>query len=355
MTKTTRRVVLFASAAAALSAVSVASVSRAADAPAGGAGGGANSTAAAEWFSLADTAGDHLDVLLDDKIVARYMYAHDPSSKERLHDTYKPYLHVFDADGAAPITKGPGGQFTHHRGIFAGWNKIAFGGKTYDRWHMKDGEIVHRKFTEQTADADSATITSATDWNDEHGKPLLTEQRTMTFRPAAPPARLMIGFTTRLTAPAGDVTLAGDPEHAGVQFRPANEVNPRATTYLYPVESAAPHKDLDYPWVGQTFELNGRRYSVVHLNHPTNPKGTRYSAYRDYGRFGAFPVATIKAGESLELKYGFLVADGEMPPVEQIQKAWDAFAGVERPTPAPKTTTLPAEGKKAPAPKQKKK
>src|SRR5687767_1152326 len=81
-------------------------------------------------FTLQDTPGQHLDVLQDGKIVGRYMYAYDKSSKEKLAETYKPYLHVFDAEGKAPITKGAGGQFTHHRGIFIGWNKIAYNGKS---------------------------------------------------------------------------------------------------------------------------------------------------------------------------------------------------------------------------------
>src|SRR5438270_638518 len=39
---------------------------------------------AAEGFAFQDTPGDHLDVLLDGKIVARYMYAYDKSTKEKL-------------------------------------------------------------------------------------------------------------------------------------------------------------------------------------------------------------------------------------------------------------------------------
>ena len=38
--------------------------------------------------------------------------------------------------------------------------------------------------------------------------------------------------------------------------------------------------------------LNGKKYSVVFLNHPDNPKGAHISAYRDYGRFGIFPSPT---------------------------------------------------------------
>jgi hypothetical protein len=77
--------------------------------------------AAEQGFSLKDAAGEHLDVLLDGRLVARYMYAYDTSTPQRREETYKPYLHVFDAEGRQPITKGPGGLYPHHRGIFIGW------------------------------------------------------------------------------------------------------------------------------------------------------------------------------------------------------------------------------------------
>ena len=82
----------------------------------------------------------------------------------------------------------------------------------------------------------------------------------------------------------------------------------------------------------------------MEFNHPDNPKKTRWSAYRDYGRFGAFPKTEIKAGQPLTLKYEFLIVDGEMPPADAIQKQWDEFAGAKTATPTPKTTVLPAEG-----------
>ena len=166
------------------------------------------------------------------------MYAYDKSSPERLAETYKPYLHVFDAEGKQPITKGPGGLFTHHRGIFIGWRKITFQGRDYDRWHMKGGEIVHQKFLDQKAGADEASFTSLTNWNDAAGKPFLVEERTMTFHRGPAPVRLVIDFHTKLTAPRGDVTLGGDPEHAGVQYRPANEVDRKQTIYVFPKENA---------------------------------------------------------------------------------------------------------------------
>ncbi|MEY4482606.1 MAG: hypothetical protein RL693_58, partial [Verrucomicrobiota bacterium] len=79
------------------------------------------------------------------------------------------------------------------------------------------------------------------------------------------------------------------------------------------------------------------------------PKGARISAYRDYGRFGSFFKATIPKGETLTLKVRFLIAEGEMPSADAIQKSWNAYTGKEEPTPA--FTIKPAEAAKAAPPK----
>jgi hypothetical protein len=277
-------------------------------------------------FVLKDSKGSHLDVLLDGRLVARYMYAHDTSTPERRHETYKPYLHVFDAEGEAPITKGPGGQYTHHRGIFIGWNRIGFKGKSYDRWHMGGGEIVHQRFLKTEAAKDHATFTSLTHWNDNEGNAIVVEERTMTVRRAPEPARILVDLAAKLSAPNGEVQLKGDPEHAGIQYRPADEVVRKETRYVFPKDDANPRADLDYPWVGETYTLREKRHSVVQLNAPTNPKGTKFSAYRDYGRFGAFFEHTIPSGDSLTVRYRFVIADGEMPPRDFIEKCWKAYA-----------------------------
>jgi hypothetical protein len=300
-------------------------------------------------LALADQPGEFVDVRYQGKTVARYMYACDTSTPQRLHETYKPYLHVFDAEGQTPITKGPGGLYTHHRGIFAGWNRLQSGGKSYDLWHMSKVQQVHQKFLKQTADGDQATLVSLVHWNDTDGKPLVEEERTMTVRPAPKPGLVTVDFTTRLKPTRGDVRLDGDPEHAGVQYRPANEVVRAETTYLFPKEKADPRRDVDYPWVGETYTLAGKRYSVVDMNHPENPPGTVFSAYRDYGRFGAFFKKDLSAGQTLVLKYRFWIGTGEMPEAATIQRAWDQFAGVASPSPLPKTTLVGGLKKPAPA------
>ena len=179
-------------------------------------------TAAADGagFSLQDKPGQYMDILLDGRVVGRYMYAYDKSTRKRQADTYKPYLHVFDAEGKAPITKGPGGQDTHHRGIYIGWQQVLFQGQKYNLWEMGDGAIVHQKFSLQEAGPDQATVTSLTHWNDRADKAIIEEQRTMAFHRAPAPFRLMIDFTATLTAPAETCGLRPIPSMAGCNTAP---------------------------------------------------------------------------------------------------------------------------------------
>jgi hypothetical protein len=301
-------------------------------------------------FSFADTAGDHLDVLKDGKPLVRWQYAFDPSTPERLHDTYKPYLHVLDASGKGLITKGPGGEFTHHRGWFLGWSKITLpDGASLDRWHMKGGNIIQKKIVSQTTGEDSASFTVLLHWQGATEEPILSEERTFTLHAAPAPAYALIEMRSEITALAGETSLGGDPEHAGLQFRPAGNIERSLTTYVYPKADADPHKDRDYPWVIENFSLADRRYSVAFLNHPENPKDTPFSAYRDYGRFGGFFRTVIPTGGKSTLRGRILVAEGQSLSPDLVQKAANVFTGSNEPTPT--VTIKPAE---MPAPKKEK-
>jgi hypothetical protein len=293
----------------------------------------------AAGYEFHEAVPGQLDVIKDGKIVVRYMHAYDQSTSERAHDTYKPYLHVFDAEGKGPITKGPGGQYTHHRGIFLGFSKIGFEGERFDLWHMKGVEQVHQKFLKQEADNEQAVFTSLIHWNDKAGQPILQEQRTFTITEGPEAGYAAITMNSSLYAERGDVELAGDPEHAGAQYRPANEVDRKKTIYYFPGENTDPKKVKDLPWVGESYTLDGKQYSVVILNSPENPKGTVFSAYRDYGRFGAYPTTTVKQGEKLTLQYKWLIKQGEMFTPDTIQSAWNNHTGEDKP--APELTVRP--------------
>lgn len=290
-------------------------------------------------FAVKDVPAEgHLDILDGDKIVGRYMYGRDKTTKALDFDTAKTYLHVFDAEGKEPITKGPGGELPHHRGIYIGWNKLVVNGQTDDLWHMKGSEQLHQKFVDEKVTDDSASITSLVTWKGKSGATLLEEKRTMTFRKAPAPAYVLVDFSSTLTAVSGEAKLDGDPEHAGLQYRPSDAVNRGKTKFLFPKENADPTKDLDYPWVVESYALGDKTYNVTYLNHPENLTSTRFSAYRNYGRFGAFFKGSIPKGESLTLKTRFVVSEGDkLPEVSWVQEQANAFTGKSDPVP---TTTL---------------
>ncbi|MDB6173506.1 MAG: hypothetical protein JWL59_2817 [Chthoniobacteraceae bacterium] len=300
-------------------------------------------------FSFHDEAGQYLDILTNGKPVARYMYSTDFSTPEKRNENFKPYLHVFDAEGKQPITKGGGGLFPHHHGMFIGWNKLTVAGKTYDRWHMKGGEQVHTRFLSQETKGDHASFTSLVSWAGETAAPVLEEERTLIFMTPPKEAYALIEMDSKLKAVGGETKLDGDPEHSGLQFRPANDVALLETVYVFPKEGADAKKDRDYPWVGESFTLRGERYSVVFLNHPTNSKDAVYSAYRDYGRFGAWFKGTIPAGGEQTVRVRFLISKGEMLPTELIEKAYNEFAGTNEPV--PKVTVKKADISKPAEPK----
>lgn len=280
-------------------------------------------------FAWKDTPGQHMDLVWDDHPVLRYMYAFDASTPKRLHETYKPYHHVFDAGGEKLLTKGPGGLYTHHRGIFIGWNKLKCGEREYDFWHMEGVTQRHRRILEQVAGPVLARSKTLIHWVDPEGKPVIAEQREVTVLRQPPPAILLLEFRTELKAVGGDVVLNGDPEHGGFQYRPHNDVaegdETVKATYLFHEDGIDAHKDQNLPWAAMSYGLNGRRYAVQHMNHPDNPRPTVYSAYRDYGRFGAFFTKGLKAGETLALGYRIFVAEGEMPSRDELAARYSAF------------------------------
>jgi len=285
-------------------------------------------------FSAKLHEGRYFDVFHNGRRAIRYVIAWDP---DRYTQTYKPFLHVFDAEGASPITNGTGAkQYPHHRGIFIGWNKVVFKGKGYGFWGMGGGAHQrHVKLLATNLAPDGALLAGLVHWNLKDGTTLIEEERTHVLLPSAKPTLALIDFTSRLTAVAGDLVLDGDPEHAGIQYRPHDQVDRKATRYLFHADGVKPGrgKDTDMPWVAEQYTLHGKTYSVQQMSHPDNPKGAEWSAYRDYGRFGTWFKQKLAKGRTLTVRYRFWVTEGELLPRDAYQKSWEPFAA----SPTPKS------------------
>lgn len=275
-------------------------------------------------------------LLLAGKPVIRYeMPAYDSSTEDLRVRTYKPFHHVFDPLTGIRLTKADGGQFTHHRGIFFGYNSISHGDglkARSDDWHCHGkARQEHRKILEQVAGDVEGVQRVRIDWIGSDESKVLEETRELEVVPV--PGGTVIDFASRLESPS-PVRLQGDPQHAGVHFRASNEVfesTKGQTYYLRPGTKASPGdyrnwpEDKTYvnaPWHGASFIVGGQRYTVLRVNRPANPGEARMSE-RDYARFGSYFEYDLQGGKPLEVGYRWWIQPGELTLEEAARIAAD--------------------------------
>ena len=298
------------------------------------------SVASAETFAWkTDEDAGTADLMYGDQPVIRYMYAFDTSNDQRIHETYKVFHHAFGPQSGKRITKGPGGKYTHHRGIFVGWNKTSFGdGKMLDFWHCKNGaHLRHIKFVQQVADADHGSMTAEIHWNDPDGNPVIREQRTVAVRKDSTTDGWQIDWSSKLESQRGDITLAGDRQHAGFQFRadqPVAESNgarflrpanfPQKSIAIQVNDKGNPPPHINLNWFAVSYQLDNRRYTVEYFDNPNLPKPSLFSE-RPYGRFGTYFQTQLTEAQPLQMRYRLIVSEGNSPSVDAIQARYDSF------------------------------
>jgi len=271
------------------------------------------------WKATPDTFDD---LTLGGKHVLRYM--HEPLDPQRREQTYKVYHHVFDPFGQRLVTKGPGGLYTHHRGLFFGFNRVSYGdGKKCDVWHCTGkAHQSHEGVVSQEAGPVLGRHLVKIDWHGADGEPFAHELRELTAYNV--PGGMLIEFASRVeSADGGKVHLDGDPQHAGFHFRADNEVaskTSKQTYYLRPDGQDKPgatrnwpaKKDhVNLPWNAMSFVLGDQRYTACYLDRPENPKEARFSE-RNYGRFGSYFVYDVEKDKPLEVNYRLWLQEGEL-------------------------------------------
>ncbi|MEE3199069.1 MAG: DUF6807 family protein [Planctomycetota bacterium] len=271
------------------------------------------------------------DLLYGKAPVLRHMTAYDPSGKDSLHRTYKTFHHVWGFHDDGFITKGAGGKFTHHRGLFIGFSKTRVGDKQWDFWHCKGVSVRHEKYDpmQQVMGAVFGRTLSQTGWYDPEGKVAVRDYRQVTaWRQVE--AQALLDFVITIEAVSDDVSLKGDPQHAGFQYR-AVESKPgkgNKATYVRSTESTGGKNDVweGAEWITGIFQHGENNYAVTHMDHPKNPRPTVYST-RNYGRFGAYFEKDLKKGEKLELRYRIFIVDtkkhSDVSVARYEKKYWD--------------------------------
>ncbi len=278
-----------------------------------------------EWRT--DSQRSTIDLLFQGRMLLHYMHAYD-----RTRETSKPFYHLYGYGATALLTKGAGGLYCHHRGLFIGWRNVSCNGQTYDFWHCEDGAHQrHSKVTEEFANMFCAKLTTEINWNDKNDRPVLVEQRHLTVidsRAIPGLGRNQFDISTTLTPCRGPTTLAGDRHHAGCQLRAAQTVAESESArfvrpYGFPIQPEAfehdsgPEHYRDMGWVLMTIPIGNTQFSVQYCaeRHPA----TQFSE-RPYGRMGAARELLLEEGEPSRLRYRLNVFHGE-PPARDVLAA----------------------------------
>ncbi len=263
------------------------------------------------------------DMRHGDRGVMRFVTIWDPENHE---DTHKPYQHLFSVDGSSLLTKGPGGRFPHHKGVFLGWNRTMVDGNRWDFWHARAEYQVHREFLEEdeVTGPEVARATAVTEWVTPEGKAVVRDTRRVTAWRVSERENIF-DYDILIESLAGEIELGGDAHHAGFQIRAAGEVTERSgeTIYLMPETAEAKGNDLhaNLNWKALSMPRGERTHLLVHMDHPENPRPTVYSG-RDYGRFGAFFVTRLDEDKPLRLRYRIVVQDEGEEGLEMNPGIW---------------------------------
>jgi len=235
---------------------------------------------------------------------------------------FKPYLHVFGPSGARLTNSGldqvgkMAGKFGHHRGIFIGWNRIESDLGRHDLWHMKKGTSMEiAEFTQLVTTGHHAVTEAHIIWSVERSDAqsndlLIDEHRQISV--SHPNASItQIDFHSKLKA-ARDLKLGGDLQHAGIHFRAENEVatRPKETAYVWHPDLPAERRGViskEWQWATLIFPIGDRWYRCTEMTAPENEFSEL--SWRDYGRFGFFDKKELKKGQTLELRFRFLITE----------------------------------------------
>jgi Methane oxygenase PmoA len=274
-------------------------------------------------FVWKETPGRDQELRYANGPVLRYECAPlDDSTKAKREATFKVYHHLYADDGTL-VTKGLGGLYPHHRGLFYGFRKTTYGnGTEVDIWHCTgDTAQVH----ETTIAAEAGPVLGrhrvVIDWLGKGKELFAREERELTVWNT--PGGRLVEFASVLRPVIGPVKVDGDPQHSGFHFRASNEVADKTkgqTIYIRPDGTDKPGATRNWPdrkdhvnlsWDAMSFVLGGTRYTAAYLDRPDNPKEARYSE-RDYGRFGSYFVSEATDEKPLKVRYRVWLQRGQM-------------------------------------------
>jgi hypothetical protein len=265
-------------------------------------------------------------------------------------NTMKPYLHPLrTADGMQMTRSYPMEQVEgetrdhpHHQGVWFTHGDV----NGFDFWANakpgpKFGKVVlleGKKMRVQSG-AKTGIIEAAFQWQDPNGKPLLREDRKMTFYDD--PVNRVVDFDITLTALKEPVKF-GDTKEGTFAIRMNDKLTEKSKgASLVSSSGAKGMKSIwgkPFPWVDYSGTLDGKEVGIAIFDHPTNPKHPTHWHARDYGLFAANIFGehdfygdktrdgsvTLEPGKSMRFRYRVVIHPGltDAPKLEALYSAY---------------------------------
>lgn len=269
---------------------------------------------------------------------------HDEVSFQR--DGVELARYVFGRDGERPYVfpvNGPAGRSltrmghphdpeTHHHHNSVWLSHQSVNGVNF--WEDKrSGGIAHQRVLRLEDGSDTAFIETENAWLGQDAKPVLRELRRTAVQ-SLPDGEWMLLIDTQLEARGGEVTLGQTAFGLlGVRMAKTIGVHDGGGTIRNSeggIDEAGcfrkPARWVDYSGPITATATEG----LTLMDHPLNLNHPVPFHVRDDGWMGAaltFPGAiVIEPGQPLRVRYGLYVHAG-IPPVDELQKRWENFAG----------------------------
>jgi hypothetical protein len=265
-------------------------------------------------------------------------------------DVARPYLYPIIGPGGVGLTRNWPMQKTtnettdhvHHKGLWYAHGNV----NGADCWSEQKafGKTVHKKFLGMTGNS----ISEACEWVDNAGKPLCSDERTISFHAGDNPR--ILDFEITLIASHGPVTF-GDTKEGSMSIRLPLTMSVKGKGAQGHIVTSAGLRDVaawgkPAAWVDYAGPVEGKQMGVAIFDSPQNPRHPTTWHVRDYGLFAANPFGLhdfdktkpkgagdlkLAAGERVTFKYRFVFHTGDEKEgrVAELYKEYAAGQGAK--------------------------
>lgn len=223
---------------------------------------------------------------------ARYHYG---------RNAWKPYLYPLRAANGLSLLADAPTDHRHHHGLWFGHGRV---NDEVDCWleRHNSGRILHQAFTDVTTSSEIGGFTETCVWEDNKGRPVLTDTRTFTFHDTPPEARLF-DIEIVLSAPERGRAVLHPTNEAGLPHLRAAEGLSVKTGGVLTNAGGKTNERGTYrqrsPWLDCSGRLGRQACGFAVFDHPDNPDSPTPWFTRDYGPFS--PNYLFFAGEPVEI------------------------------------------------------